>query len=292
MNIELLREYDNLLKEQPMSKNSKRKAIDKRINEIKNEHINIDTYVLEYSMLLIKENYLLKTYTEIDGFRRFLNDNKNKVIAILIELGYLVNDLDLDLDHMNKTNNTNKITKLGENAIQIKEMNGLIASHIINNEKINSLSAIDLICLFSCFVDIPTSEENRDQHPSFLLDKNVIYLLQDSENITNRILDMENKYSLCHDGSISKLNYDLADYCKEWCNATDIEECNKIIKSLNDEKQIFLGDFCKIIIKINNIGKEWYQVAEKEGRISLMSELNKMPDLLLKYVISNQSLYV
>lgn len=273
--LDVVREYNNLLEERQYAKNSQRKAMDKRIHVLKNEHVDIEKYISDFKILQIKEKEIDKVNSEIQYHENFLKDSKQKIFSILADLGYL--------------DQCNEITSLGKHAIQIKEMDSLIASQLIQHELIHYLSATDIICLFSCFVDIPTSEENRVGRPSE--DSCLNVLLEYCEQKTMQKMDLENKYKLYSDTK-TIVNYDLINYCKEWCVATDIAECNRIIDSLVVDKQIFLGDFCKILVKINNIAKEWLSVAEQCGYIALMSHLIKIPDLLLKYVISNQSLYV
>jgi hypothetical protein len=45
-------------------------------------------------------------------------------------------------------------------------------------------------------------------------------------------------------------------------------------------------------LKINNISSELEQICELTGNISLLSKLKEIPNLTLKYVATNQSLYV
>jgi hypothetical protein len=58
------------------------------------------------------------------------------------------------------------------------------------------------------------------------------------------------------------------------------------------EKEIFLGEFVKALLKINNISCELEKVAELTGNIPLLSKLKEISGLTLKYVVTNQSLYV
>jgi hypothetical protein len=58
------------------------------------------------------------------------------------------------------------------------------------------------------------------------------------------------------------------------------------------EKGIFLGEFVKAILKINNIANEMEKIAELISNINLLSKLKEIPMLTLKYVATNQSLYV
>jgi hypothetical protein len=61
---------------------------------------------------------------------------------------------------------------------------------------------------------------------------------------------------------------------------------------LYHEKGIFLGEFIKALMKIVNISNEMEKIANLTGNILLLSKLNKIPNLLMKYIVTNQSLYI
>jgi hypothetical protein len=61
---------------------------------------------------------------------------------------------------------------------------------------------------------------------------------------------------------------------------------------LEQEKGIFLGEFVKAILKINNISSEMEKVAEGMGNMELLSKLKEIPVKTLKFVATNQSLYI
>jgi hypothetical protein len=48
----------------------------------------------------------------------------------------------------------------------------------------------------------------------------------------------------------------------------------------------------KYQLKINNISSEMEKIAELAGNILLLSKLKEIPLMTLKYVITNQSLYI
>jgi hypothetical protein len=58
------------------------------------------------------------------------------------------------------------------------------------------------------------------------------------------------------------------------------------------EKDIFLGEFVKAILKINNISAEIKKVGEMIGDLELVAKLAQVEEKTLKYVATNQSLYV
>jgi hypothetical protein len=64
------------------------------------------------------------------------------------------------------------------------------------------------------------------------------------------------------------------------------------LQTLEAEKEIFLGEFVKALLKINTISCELEKVAEMIGNIELLSKLREIPQLTLKYIATNQSLYV
>jgi hypothetical protein len=65
-----------------------------------------------------------------------------------------------------------------------------------------------------------------------------------------------------------------------------------LLQRLAEEKGIFLGEFVKALLKINNISCEMEKIAEMTGNIEFLSKLREVPNLTLKFVVTNQSLYV
>ena len=61
---------------------------------------------------------------------------------------------------------------------------------------------------------------------------------------------------------------------------------------MGTEKEIFLGEFVKALLKITNISCEMEKIAEITGNISFLSTLKEIPGMILKFVVTNQSLYV
>ena len=79
---------------------------------------------------------------------------------------------------------------------------------------------------------------------------------------------------------------------EEWIDAKSEEDRKMILQRAEQEKDIFLGDFIKALLKINNIVFEMETIAQIIGNIPFLYELNQIRSLTLKYVVTNQSLYV
>ena len=88
------------------------------------------------------------------------------------------------------------------------------------------------------------------------------------------------------------MHFDLIEYMIRWCDCETEIDCKMVLQKLSQEKEVFLGEFVKSILKINNITCELEKVAEIIGDIELLHKLKEIPQLTLKYVATNQSLYV
>ena len=85
---------------------------------------------------------------------------------------------------------------------------------------------------------------------------------------------------------------DIINETIEWCKSENESKCKYILKRLSEEKNIFLGEFVKALLKINNISAELETVSELYGNIELLSKLKEIPEKTMKFVATNQSLYV
>jgi len=92
-------------------------------------------------------------------------------------------------------------------------------------------------------------------------------------------------------GEEYSMQYDLMPFMQAWTLATNMEECKVVLQQLK-ENSIFLGEFVKALLKINNIAAELEGVAELMGNLEWLSVLKEIPKLTLKFIVTNQSLYV
>ena len=88
------------------------------------------------------------------------------------------------------------------------------------------------------------------------------------------------------------IHFDLLNYVIKWIECENAEACKLFLQKLELEKDIFLGEFVKALLKITNISSELEKVAELTNNISLLAKLKEIPTLILKYVVTNQTLYI
>ena len=277
--IDMVEEYIDLKIKLPTSVNKKRKEIERTLQQIKDENRNIEkdaeivsNYNSKCSQLNILNDQLIST-------ENTLQVNVNKVINMLVETGYI-----------NQENNHNSLSLKGHIASNLREVHCLIFAELIESGKLKQFKSKELVGILSCFTNITVPEEKRTILPSSNFD-----------NIKNFTMNLYNSYQKQSNIELSNsidtgidysMHFDLTDYVIKWCECENDMDCKQLLHDISLEKEIFLGEFIKAILKINNITAEMEKIAENLGDMELLSILKDVPLLTLKYVATNQSLYV
>ena len=147
-----------------------------------------------------------------------------------------------------------------------------------------------LIGLFSCFTTVKVPDDYKSSFPSSkdeLLNKHLNRLY----DIYNKYYDVENKYKI-DTGIDYTFHFDLIDEMIKWSTTQDEAECKQILHQVKVYKNVFIGEFIKAILKINNIVNEFEKVSEMLQNIELLHKLKQISDKTLKFVATNQSLYL
>jgi superfamily II RNA helicase len=222
---------------------------------------------------------LSKCKKEYYGIENHLKTNVSIILSFLQNEGFI------QLDNEEK-----RLTPLGYIASKIREVHCLVMSRFIEDGTFDTLSTKQIISILSCFTNVSVSEEYRAFTP----------FTQDGQ-VKNILIQMSKKYDECKDfettnqlntGVDYEIQYDLIEWTKKWADASSVEECKLILQEVEKEKGVFLGEFVKAILKINHISSELEKIAENIGNIELLSKLKEIPILTLKFVATNQSLYV
>ena len=157
-----------------------------------------------------------------------------------------------------------------------------------NGFKDNSI--VEIISLFNIFTNISIANDEKLEYPTSN-DKNIQLLLKDITNNLNKYYDLECENQI-DTGANYEVQYEITDYIKEWCQCNSELECKNLINKIKLEKNIFLGEFVKALLKINNIAIEFEKICETLQNINLLQKIKQIPKLTLKYIASNQSLYI
>jgi superfamily II RNA helicase len=214
-----------------------------------------------------------------------LETNVNKVIHILKDTKFIC-----DGDDTNNSTNNNKLTLKGHIATHLREIHCLVFAELIESGKLKKFEPKELVGILSCFTNITVPEEKRNVCPSSEY-SNVKDLIVEVIDTYQKQTDIEFKNKI-DTGFDYSMHFDLIDYSIKWCECENDVDCKRLLHTMSSEKEIFLGEFIKAILKINNITSEMEKVAELLGDMDFLSRLKRVPELTLKYVATNQSLYV
>ena len=281
--IEIIKEYIDCIERRPNTVNKKRKEIDRQIQNILDNYKFIETEkatLIKYNEKQTNLNILQK---EHDDIKIYIDNN----VLIIVDL------LERD-DFLSKATESEELkyilTQKGHIATHLREVHCLVFAELIEKEMIDDLTSRQLVSVFSCFTNVSVQSELKA-----ILPKSNNTIIQ---NMVIKIKEMYDEYQQkelsnnINTGTDYSIHFDLLDYVIKWCDCDSIEECKFLLQTLENEKGIFLGEFVKALLKINNISSEMEKVAEITGNIQFLSKLKEIPIMTLKYVVTNQSLYV
>lgn len=255
---------------------NQRKKITRQINDIKE-----------------RNKYLLKDIETINNY-----DLKMKELAVLEEernkvKNYFLSNVNYIFSFLKDENfvdQNNVLTLTGQIGSVLKEVNCLVFAKLVTNNKLNNLTPSELIGLFSCFTEIRVSDEIKKISPNITIEGNFNNLTEIIKSISNEYDYYENK-EFYITGIKHNKHFDIIDESILWAQSESYEQCQDVLKLL-ENKKIFLGEFCKAMLKINNIANELIKTCKFCSNTQLEYNLTQIKGLTLKYIICNQSLYV
>jgi superfamily II RNA helicase len=284
--IEIINKYIELNNNKNIVTNKKRKETERIIKNLIDNYKYLEQDKLSYEKKLNKQKELNELQTEYDSLNSYFKVSVNSVLNLLIEENFIDGNLTEDTSL--------KLTIKGKIATQIKELHCLVFSKLYNEKILDRLSSKQLAALFSCFTEIRVQEDLREELKGNFaksIDKNDLDIMVYVSNLYDYYKNEELLRNI-NTGFDYEINYDLFIYINKWCEAENTNECKLVLQELSIKKNIFLGEFVKALLKINNIVNEFENIAELTGNIELLSKLKEIPNITLKYIATTQSLYV
>jgi hypothetical protein len=279
---ETIEQYIELEKNIKFAVNKKRKEMDRQIQNIRDNNKFIDQDKFSYQKISVKENDIASLQNQLDSVNSYIKSGVYTVLQLLKDEEFVDGDF--------SDESTLKLSLKGKIASQLREVHCLVFAKILEDKQIDHLSSKQLVSLFSIFTNITVKDDYKDYSPR--TDDN------DLQNIIKTVNKMYEDYSIketslkINTGFDYNIHYDLLNYVEKWCDCQDVESCKLVLQEMDEEKQIFLGEFIKALLKINNISGEMEKIAEMTGNIAFLSKLKEIQNMTLKYVVTNQSLYV
>ncbi len=280
--LETILKFKELEEIKPYTANKKRKEVEKQLQTITETYKFIKDDLSTYGKMTDKEKEINDLRKQCETAALYIENGAHNVLTLLEEDEYLVKQED-SVEY--------SLTNKGQIACQLKETHCLVFAQLIEDKRLDDLTSKQLVALFSCFTNISVQEDFKDYTCEGIDDEPVKTLLKDILKMYEEYQQREINYKI-NSGIDYNMHYDLLIYVNEWCDASSAEECKLVLQNLSQEKEVFLGEFVKALLKINNISCEMEKIAEMTSNIALLSKLREIPQMTLKYVVTNQSLYV
>ena len=281
---EIIYEYIELLDKKPNTTNKKRKETEKRIQEIQSNYKFIESEKETIKKIKDKKRTIQTLEDDYKIVERFIDTNVYVILNIIKTKEFIETDEEME------RNKNLKLTLKGKIASCLREVPCLPFTELIESGKLINLTTNELIAFLSCFTNVTVQDEFKSNLPA-TPNTNLINIIEVTKNIFEYYQNKETEYQI-NTGTDYNIHYDLINYVLEWTKCETVEECKCVLQRLESEKEIFLGEFVKGLLKINNIACELEKIAEITGNIDFLNKLNAISTLTLKYVVTNQSLYI
>ena len=277
--INVLTNFIELQEKRQTSVNKRRKEIERQLQQIQDDYKYVEQDKLSYLKIAEKEKEITEHKRQLDNLTKYIHDGVEVVLNLLKTQEFVEGE-----------NESLKLSFKGKMASQLRETHCLIFSELLENKIINQLTSKQLVGLFSCFTNVSVQDDYKEHSPS----ADDAKLHEIVTTVTSMYSDYQAKEMDLgiNSGVDYNLHFDLLRYTSEWCEADSVEDCKFLLQKVGEEKEIFLGEFVKSLLKINNISSEMEKIAELTGNIEFLSKLKEIPNMTLKYVATNQSLYV
>lgn len=212
---------------------------------------------------------------------RYLSEEVKRVCNILIDNGLIT-----------ESDDGYAVTELGTIASQLQEMHAIAFARIVKDtDYFKDFKPADIAGLLSVFTNVRMPEEvmvhfpkSGEEHVDKACNDVKKYIEESQQTeVTARINTGEN----------CDVHFNLISGMIDWCYADNELACRGIISTIvSEDNQLFLGDFVKAILKINNCATELEKIAEMTNNVPLLEKISQLQSMTLKYVANNQSLYI
>jgi superfamily II RNA helicase len=271
--------YDNLIEKSQFCANKKRKEIDARIKELKTANPDLEkdfAYYREYTSLVYK---MKEKESSLNGNANCIQNEVANLLDVMKEFKIIERD-----DKESASPSAYTLTQdRGMIASSIAETNPVLMALICTKwNYFEEFTPPELAAFFSIFTDARVNEVWCEHE--MMTDK-----IKCFDEIRFSLLDAQEARKIyVTETGLDNFCYGLVDVILKWCKCENEDECKMLIQ----EYELSIGDFTKAVLKISTLTREMIGMCEKINNIELMSKLAAIDGLILKYVTTNQSLYL
>lgn len=283
-----LAEYDSMMTEYTEANGRRRDRIQKQIQEFQSAHTKDDPTLKfdDIYSLFKKQRVLEKERSHLllnaEATHHYIQSVTEKIIDMLIDGGYIT--------QLTESVDMYQITCLGLLAAKIQEIPGMAIAKMLN-DRVFRTNPTELAAVLSMFTEVRVRDEDSIDSRNALRYVDTPTLLETIEKDLSATENLELTLNQPYDAEKYQYQYNIYDAIYEWCGAKTEAETRAILAEL-EKYGIFAGEFVKAILKVQNIVRELSEASELIEDLELKETLSKIPELLLKFIATNQSLYV
>ena len=286
---ELTKVFQTYIQQQYIIKTCKMKSKQLKSTEHK---LNTTRCIIEESFPNVPIEKIIHSFRELESIQREIRQTEEHILNyenyFLDETTKRFNILE-ENGFITKETNSTQLSPKGLFASYLQECNCLVMGELYQSGYLHTLSTDEMIQVLSCFTDIRVRESQRIMR--YDGNKTIKRCLEQIESSCDKYHQIETyRIGYIHEEDYY-FHYDMMDYMRMWIDA-DNEEKTKYV--LNDAKQydIFQGEFVKAVLKINSIAEEIESFCDEMNDLILKEVVHGVSDKTLKYIATNQSLYV
>ena len=275
-----IKTYQELESQNMNFSRKKRKKILSQMQMLKKEHKTFDSDYDWYLSYLNVDFEILKQKKTIRNLDTYIENKIKLILSILVNNGFV--------------DDTNTLTLKGRIASNINELHPLAIANILDSKILEDLPPIDIACVLSIFTNLKLNDANSVADKNTLsISKKAIAVIDKIEKEHHHFYDIQlaNKMEDLQAEHLNNIHYNLCDFIHEWWKADDGNKCYKEIEKMKFYG-VSLGKIIKAILKINNIIDELEKACLIQNNFKLLEKLKEIPKNILKFIATNQSLYL
>ena len=273
---EIMKTYADSLVKMQYSVNKKKKELDATIRKLLAENSNLEKDYVYYIDYLRLENGLEETKRHLNKHKLYVSNLVQRLLDVLVEVGVI------------RSTEDNKYTLITG---VVSEINPILITYLCDKwNHFEDFKPVDLVAFLSLFTDVRVHEEYRVYPGSTTYCEQTFMneRIKSFEKMRESLIITEQSHQICvKESGLDGFCYDLLDFMYDWCDCRDEFECKVLIMEMGS-RGISIGDFTKAVLKISTIARE---LAETTC-VELKHKLSEIDGLILKYVATNQSLYL
>lgn len=280
-----------------LSNTTKQKQKKKLMNSLKQIETNTPIVKKMYSIVEQIEDMKCENIRLNKENQYYIHYYENEImrnIDFLKYKGFLI-ETNNTYEHDNTTQYT--LTNKGKICSLMKETNGLYISEYF--EELSNFEPDELLYYIS-FLNT-SIKMNKEMNASPMnIESNVLLSTLNESKLDIFKKTMESSIEiqdilLRNDIFFQSQDYELCsfmlEYVENWIHCDDDIQCKNVLQNLKIVG-IFSGEFVKFMLKNMAIVQEFVSIAEKFAFNKLLHNLSYIEQKIMKYIVSNQSLYV